>query len=100
MLELFSFPPRRWGEGGPVGGYRVVVDNSGTILCIPAEDFQLAVTKQHNLFQSTEYLPALEDFAQKITPRRREMRSHPAALVNQLLYAHPRQIFSTHILEA
>jgi hypothetical protein len=39
MLELFSLQPQRWEEGGPVGGCRVVVDNSGTTLCVPAEDF-------------------------------------------------------------
>jgi hypothetical protein len=42
MLELFSLQPRRWEEGGPVGGYRVVVDNSGTTLCVPAEDFSVS----------------------------------------------------------
>jgi hypothetical protein len=39
MLELFSLQPRCWEEGGPVGGCRIVVDNSGTTLCVPAEDF-------------------------------------------------------------
>jgi hypothetical protein len=46
MLELFSLPPRRWEEGGPVGGCWVVVDNSDTTLCVPVEDFQSAVTEK------------------------------------------------------
>jgi hypothetical protein len=50
LLEPFSLRLRRWGEGGPVGGCRVVVDSSGTVLCVPAEDLQLAVAEQHNLF--------------------------------------------------
>jgi hypothetical protein len=41
-----------------------VVDSSGTTLCVSAEDFQLAVAAQQNLFQKVvEYLPVLEDFA-------------------------------------
>jgi hypothetical protein len=51
MLELFSLQPRCWEEDGPVGGYRVVVNSSGTTLCVPAEDSQLAVVEQHILFQ-------------------------------------------------
>jgi hypothetical protein len=51
MLEPFLLLPRRWEEGGLVGGCRVVVDSSGTTLCVPVEDFQLAVAVQHNLFQ-------------------------------------------------
>jgi hypothetical protein len=50
MLEPFLLLPRRWEEGGLVGGCRVVVDSSGTTLCVPAEDFQLAVAEQQNLF--------------------------------------------------
>jgi hypothetical protein len=42
MLELFSLQPRRWEECGPVGGCRVVVDNSDTTLCVPAEDFSIS----------------------------------------------------------
>jgi hypothetical protein len=42
MLELFSLQPRRCEEGGPVGGYRVVVDNSGISLCVPAKDFSVS----------------------------------------------------------
>jgi hypothetical protein len=79
LLGPFSLQPRRWEEGGPVGGCRIVVDNSGTTLCVPAEDSQSAVTEQQKLFQVVEYLPALEDFAQKIAPGRRELRSRPAA---------------------
>jgi hypothetical protein len=56
LLELFSLQLQRWEEGGPVGGYRVVVDNSGTTLCVPVEDFQSTVVEQQNLFQSTRIL--------------------------------------------
>jgi hypothetical protein len=51
MLEPFSLLLRRWEEGGLVGGCRVVVDSSGTTPCVPAQDFQLAVVEQQNLFQ-------------------------------------------------
>jgi hypothetical protein len=51
MLEPFLLLPRCWEEGGLVGGCRVVVDSFGTTLCVPAEDFQLVVAKQQNLFQ-------------------------------------------------
>jgi hypothetical protein len=51
LLELFLLQPWRWEEGGPVGGYRVVVDSSGTTPCVPAEDFLLVVAEQQNLFQ-------------------------------------------------
>jgi hypothetical protein len=50
MLEPSLLLLRRWEEGGLVGGCRVVVDCSDTTLCIPAEDFQLAVAEQQNLF--------------------------------------------------
>jgi hypothetical protein len=50
LLAPFSLWLRRWGEGGPVGGCRVVVDSSGTTLCVPAEDFQLAVAEQQSMF--------------------------------------------------
>jgi hypothetical protein len=50
LLEPFLLRLRRWGEGGPVGGCRVVVDSSGTTLCVPAEDFQLTAEEQQNLF--------------------------------------------------
>jgi hypothetical protein len=46
LLELFSLQPWRWEEGVLVGGCRVVVDSSGTTLCVPAEDLQLAVAEQ------------------------------------------------------
>jgi hypothetical protein len=42
MLELFSLRLQRWEEGSPIGGCRVVVDNSGTTLCVPAEDFSVS----------------------------------------------------------
>jgi hypothetical protein len=51
MLEPFSLLLRCWAEGGLVEGCRVVVDSSGTTLCVPTEDFQLAVAEQQNLFQ-------------------------------------------------
>jgi hypothetical protein len=50
LLEPFSLRLQCWGEGGPVGGCRVMVGSSGTTLCVPAEDFQLAVAEQQNLF--------------------------------------------------
>jgi hypothetical protein len=71
MLEPFSLQPRRWEEGGPDGGCRIVVDNSGTTLCVPTEDSQYAVTEQQKLFQVVENLPALKDFVQRTTPGRR-----------------------------
>jgi hypothetical protein len=39
-----------------------MVDNSGTTLCVPAEDFQSTVTKQQNLFQSTQILTGYGGF--------------------------------------
>jgi hypothetical protein len=51
LLELFLLQSRHWEEGGLVGGCWVVVDSSGTTLCVPAADFQLAVAEQQNLFQ-------------------------------------------------
>jgi hypothetical protein len=71
MLEPFFLQPRHWEEGGPDGGCRIVVDNSGTMLCVPAEDSQYAVTEQHKLFQVVKNLPALEDFVQRTAPGRR-----------------------------
>jgi hypothetical protein len=50
MLEPFLLLPRHWEEGGLVGGCRAVVDRSGTTLCVPVEDFQLAAAEQQNLF--------------------------------------------------
>jgi hypothetical protein len=44
-LSPLCFYHARWEEGGLVGGCRVVVDSSGTTLCVPAEDFQLAVAE-------------------------------------------------------
>jgi hypothetical protein len=61
MLELFSLQPRRW-EGGPAGGCRVVVDNSGTTLCVPAEDSRSAVTEQQNFFQGSRTLTGYGGF--------------------------------------
>jgi hypothetical protein len=52
LLEPSSLRLRRWGEGGPVEGCRVVVDSSGTTLCVPAEDFQLAIAEQQNWFST------------------------------------------------
>jgi hypothetical protein len=42
MLELFLLQPQRWEEGGLVGACQVVVDNSGTTPCVPAEDFSVS----------------------------------------------------------
>jgi hypothetical protein len=42
MIEPFLLQLRRWEEGGMVRGCRLVVDNSGTMLCVPAEVFQSA----------------------------------------------------------
>jgi hypothetical protein len=80
MLEPFSLLPRRWEEGGLVEGCRVVVDSFGTTLCVPVEDFLVAVAKQQNFPKVVKHLPVLKDFVQKITPGRRDLRSHPAAL--------------------
>jgi hypothetical protein len=57
-------------------------DSSSTTLCAPAEDFQLAVVEQHNLFEKevVEYLPVSENFAKKTTAGRREQRPCPATL--------------------
>jgi hypothetical protein len=60
-LKPSSLRLRHWGEGGPVEGCRVVEGTSGTILCVPAEGFQLAVAKQQNLF-STKSSQILTDF--------------------------------------
>jgi hypothetical protein len=46
MFGLFSLQLRHWEEGGPDGGCRIVVDNFGTMLCVPAEDSQYAVAEQ------------------------------------------------------
>jgi hypothetical protein len=55
-----------------VGGCQLVADNSGTMPCVPAEDFQLAeVSEQQNFFQEVKTLPALEDFALRAAPGRR-----------------------------
>jgi hypothetical protein len=62
LLELFSLQPRRWDEGGPVGGYRVVMDNFGTALCDPAEDSRSMVIEQQNLFQSSQTLTGFGGF--------------------------------------
>jgi hypothetical protein len=37
---------RRWGEGGPAEGCRVVAGSCSTILCAPAEVFQLVAAEQ------------------------------------------------------
>jgi hypothetical protein len=69
MLKPFSLQPRRWEEGGPVGGCPIVVDNSSIMLCVPVEDSQLAeVLGQQNLFQVVKNLLALEDFALRTIP--------------------------------
>jgi hypothetical protein len=52
LLELSSLWLRHWGEGGLVEGCRVVEGSSGTTLCVPAEDLQLVVAEQQNLFST------------------------------------------------
>jgi hypothetical protein len=37
---------RSWGEGGPDEGCRVAAGSCGTILCAPAEGFQLVAVEQ------------------------------------------------------
>jgi hypothetical protein len=50
-----------------VGGCRLVADDSGTMPCVPAEDFQSAeVPKQQKFFQEVKTLSALEDFVLRI----------------------------------
>jgi hypothetical protein len=79
-IESFSLQLRRWGEGGTVGGRRIVVDNYDTTSCVPAEDSQLAeVPEQQKVFQVVKSLPTLEDFVRRIAPGCREPCSHPAA---------------------
>jgi hypothetical protein len=78
-IVSFSLQLRCWGEGGTVGGCRIVADNSGTTPCVPAEDSQSAeVPEQQKLFQVVKNLPALEDFVQRTAPGRSEPCSHPA----------------------
>jgi hypothetical protein len=80
MLEPFLLLPRRWEEGGLVGGCRVVVDSFGTTLC-PCRGFSVRCCRITELIPKVvEHLPVLEDFVQKITPGCREPRSRPAAL--------------------
>jgi hypothetical protein len=52
LLEPSSLRLQRWGEGGPVEGCQVVEGSSSTTLCVPADDFQLAVAEQQNLFST------------------------------------------------
>jgi hypothetical protein len=52
LLEPSLLRLWRWGEGGLVEGCRVAVDSSNTTLCVPAEDLQLAVAEQQNLFST------------------------------------------------
>jgi hypothetical protein len=53
---------RHWGGGGPAEGCWVAAGSSGTILCVPTEDFQLAAAKQRSFSTKVvEYLPVLED---------------------------------------
>jgi hypothetical protein len=48
MLEPFTLQLRRWEGGGPDRGCWIVVDNSGTTLCVPAEDSQYVVQNNRN----------------------------------------------------
>jgi hypothetical protein len=71
-IEPFLLQLRRWEEGGVVGGCRLVADNSGTMPCVPAEDFQSAeVPEQLKFFQEVKTLPALEDFVLRTAPGHR-----------------------------
>jgi hypothetical protein len=62
LLEPSWLQLWRWGGGGPAEGCRVAVGSSGTILCVPTEDFQLAAAK-HRSFSTkvVEYLPVSKD---------------------------------------
>jgi hypothetical protein len=86
-----------------------VADNSGTMLCVPAEDSQsVEVSEQQNFFQEVKTLPALEDFVRRTARdvgHRVDIQQHPldpdeSGIISELLYIHPRWVFSTHVLEA
>jgi hypothetical protein len=67
LLEPSWLQLRRWGGGGPAEGCRVAAGSSGTILCVPTEDFQLAAAKQSSFSTKVvEYLPILEDSVMRI----------------------------------
>jgi hypothetical protein len=46
LCEPSLLRQRCWGGGGLAGGYRVAVGSYDTVLCAPAEGFQLAVAEQ------------------------------------------------------
>jgi hypothetical protein len=52
LCEPSLLRQRRWGGGGLAGGCRVAAGSCGTILCAPAEGFQLAAAEQS--FSSTK----------------------------------------------
>jgi hypothetical protein len=55
-----------------VRGCWPMADNSGTMLCVPAENSQSTeVPEQQKLFQVVKTLPALEDFVRRTTLRHR-----------------------------
>jgi hypothetical protein len=62
MLELFSLQPRRWEEGDPDGGCQIMVDNFGTMLCVPAEDSQYTFTEQQKFIPSSRKLTGCGGF--------------------------------------
>jgi hypothetical protein len=62
MLGLFSLQLRRWEEDGQDGGCRIVVDNFGTMLCVPAEDSQYVVTEQQKFIPSSRKLTGCGGF--------------------------------------
>jgi hypothetical protein len=109
MLELFSLQPRRWEEGGPVGGCHVVGDNSGTTLCVPAEDFSVSgyrktklIPKKSNTNRLWKILrrKQLRDVGNCVHVHQHSLNPDDCGIVSQLLCAHPRWIFSTYVLEA
>jgi hypothetical protein len=109
MLELFSLQPRCWEEGGPVGGCRVVVDNSGTTLCVPVEDFSVSscrktelIPKKSNTYRLWRILcrKQLRDVGNCVHIQQHSLDPNERGIVSQLLCAHPRWVFNTYVLEA
>jgi hypothetical protein len=108
-LELFSLQPWCWEEGGLVGGCRVVVDNSGKTLCVPAEDFSASgyknielIPKKSNTYRLRRILcrKQLRDVGNCVHVQQHSLDPDECGIVSQLLYAHPRWVFSTYVLEA
>jgi hypothetical protein len=109
MLELFSLQLQRWEEGGPVRGCRVVVDNSGTTLCVPAEDFSVSgyrkielIPKKSNTYRLWRILcrKQLRDVGNCVHVQQHSLDLNERGIISQLLCAHPRRVFNTYVLEA